>query len=138
MARIILLCIGLVVGVVGLGAAAFTVNLDGGKVVVPAESVLAGVGASDARTIREFYAAMADIVVRDGKAQEPVIKTVFDLRNRHRYALSMAFENTGMVGKYVGLGERLDRYLLAAVGDVDLPLTPELRQSAAAAFAAIR
>jgi hypothetical protein len=50
----------------------------------------------------------------------------------------MAFENTGMVGRYAGLGSRLDEYLLAAVGDKDLPLTPELRQSAARAFTAIK
>jgi hypothetical protein len=43
-----------------------------------------------------------------------------------------------MVGRYAGLGQRLDEYLLLAVGDKDLPLTPELRQSAARAFAAIK
>lgn len=138
MARTIILCCGLLVGVLGLGAAAFTVNVDGGKTVVPAASVLSGVSAADARIIRDFYLAMADIVLRDGKAKEPVVKTVIDLRNRHKHALSMAFENTGMVGRYAGLGERLDQYLLAAVGDVDVPLTPELRQAAATAFSAIQ
>lgn len=138
MVRTIVLCCGLVVGAVGLGAAAFTVNVDGGKAVVQPESVLSGVSSADARIIRDFYAAMADIVVRDGSAKEPVIKTVLDLRNRHKHALSMAFGGTAMVGKYAGLGERLDQYLLAAVGDVDVPMTPELRQSAAKAFSAIK
>lgn len=138
MTRTIVLIGGLLAGVAGLGAAAFTVNLDGGKVVYPAYRVLAGVNSADSAQLRQFYAAMADIVVRDGSAKEPVIKSVFDLRNRHKHALSMAFENTGIAGKYAGLGERLDKYLLDAVGDVDLPMTPELRRSAAKAFSAIQ
>lgn len=129
------IAVGLLLGVIGVGASVLPLK----AVSVPAPAgVLAGVGAADARIIREFHAAMADIVVRDGDAKEPVCKTVLDLRNRYRYALSMAFVNTGMVGKYAGLGDRLDAYLLAAVGDKDVPLTPELRQSAARAFAAIK
>lgn len=101
-------------------------------------SILDGVSSQDARMLRDFYAAMADIVVRDGVAAEPVCKTTLDLRNRHQNALQMAFVHTAIVGKYAGLGDKLDRYLLAAIGDVDVPLTPELRQSASKAFAAIR
>lgn len=106
-------------------------------VVVPS-AILAGVSPADARQLRDFYAAMADIVVRDGSAQAPVVKTVFELRNRHRDALQMAFVNTSMVGKYPGLGDRLDAYLLAAVGKTDAALTPELRQAAAKAFSDIK
>lgn len=135
MRRVVVL-LGLLAGVAGL-AVGF---VPGAKpVVVPSPAgVLAGVGASDAAILREFYAAMADIVVRDGAAKEPACKSLFDLRNRHKFALSMAFEKTGMAGKYAGLGQRLDEYLLAAIGDKDLPLTPELRQSASKAFAAIK
>lgn len=105
--------------------------------VVPSV-ILAGVSSADARQLRDFYAAMADIVVRDGTVATPVVKTVFDLRNRHKDALQMAFVSTAMVGKYPGLGDRLDAYLLEAVGKVDATLTPELRQAASKAFAAIK
>lgn len=128
--------LGLVAGVAGLAVG----YLPAAKpVVVPeATSVLSGVSAADKAILREFYAAMADIVVRDGQAKDPVCKTLIDLRNRHKFALSMAFTKTGMEGKYAGLGDRLDAYLLAAVGDKDVPLTPELRQSASKAFSAIK
>lgn len=106
-------------------------------VVVPSE-ILAGVSAADARLFRDFYSAMADIVVRDGKSDVPVCKTTFDLRNRHQQALAMAFSNTPLVGKYDGLGGRLDAYLLEAIGRTDVPLTDDVRQKAAKAFSSIR
>lgn len=102
------------------------------------ESILAGVSKADAAVLRDFYAAMADIVVRDGKAKEPVVRGTLDLRNRHQQALALAFANTALVGKYEGLGARLDAYLLEAIGKTDTPLTDELRQRAAKAFSAIR
>ncbi len=138
MARTVAIWAGLLIGI---GAMTVTV-LPRKPVVAPdvpqPAGVLVGVSAADATILREFHAAMADIVVRDGAAKQPVCKTLFDLRARYRNALSLAFENTGMVGRYTGLGQRLDEYLLLAVGDKDLPLTPELRQSAARAFAAIK
>lgn len=106
--------------------------------VVVTSAVLAGVGSADAKQLRDFYAAMADIVVRDGQVKEPSCKTTLDLRNKHKAALQMAFAMTGMVGKYPELGERLDAYLLDAIGGTDVPLTPALRESASKAFAAIR
>lgn len=138
MVRTLVICCGLAFGVAGLGVAAFTVHVDGKPVAPQAERILAGVSSADAAQIRQFYAAMADIVVRDGKAKEPVLKTIFDLRARHKHALSMAFESTEMVGRYDGLGQRLDQYLLDAVGATDVPLTDDIRQSAAKAFSAIR
>lgn len=134
--RNVVVWLGLLAGV--LGAVSSVVPLKPVVVVPSPSGILAGVSAADAAELRAFYAAMADIVVRDGNAKSPSCKTVFDLRNRHKSALSMAFENTGMAGKYPGLGERIDAYLLAAVGDKDVPLTPDLRQSAAKAFAAIK
>jgi hypothetical protein len=106
-------------------------------VVVPGE-ILAGVSAADARQLRDFYTAMADIVVRDGLAPAPLCKTTFDLRNRHRQALETAFANTAMVGKYAGLGERLDEYLLVSIGRLDIPLTADVRKAAAKAFSDIK
>lgn len=139
MARTVALWAGLLVGVAALATATVLPSVPAVKPVVPEPSgILAGVSKADAEILRQFHAAMADIVVRDGSAKEPVAKTVFDLRSRYKHALSMAFENTGMVGRYAGLGGRLDDYLLAAVGDKDLPLTPELRQTAAKAFSAIK
>jgi hypothetical protein len=106
-------------------------------VIVPS-AVLAGVSSADAKLLKDFYTAMADIVVRDGLSSDPVAKTTFDLRNRHKTALQLAFANTAMVGKYPGLGDRLDTYLLDAIGKLDVPLTPEVRKSAAKAFSDIR
>lgn len=134
-ARAVLIAGGLLVGAMSFGKQYIP------KPAPPAPAVAAildGISAADSRELRNFYGAMADIVVRDGKAPNPVCKTTFDLRNRHRDALQMAFVCTGMVGKYPGLGERLDSYLLQAVGALDLPLTPESREAAAKAFAAIR
>lgn len=139
MVRKIVIAVGLVVAACAGGTHLVSSLLKPSDktVVVPAD-VLAGVSASDAKLLRDFYAAVADIVVRDGSAADPVCKTMFDLRNRHKQALQMAFVNTGMVGKYQGLGDRLDAYLLKAVGELDVPLTPENRQAAAAAFLKIR
>jgi hypothetical protein len=106
-------------------------------VVVPGE-ILAGVSSADAKQLRDFYAAMADIVVRDGKAKAPVCRTTLDLRSRHQQALSLAFANTAMVGKYAGLGERLDEYLLVSIGRLDIPLTADVRKAAAKAFSDIK
>jgi hypothetical protein len=138
MARTIAIWAGLLIGIGAMTVNVLHIATAVRPVVPPASGILAGVSQADAAIIRSFYEAMADIVVRDGLAKEPVSKTVFDLRNRHKYALSMAFENTGMAGRYAGLGQRLDEYLIAAIGDKDLPLTPELRQSASRAFAAIK
>lgn len=135
--RSVVLTCGLLTGVAGLGAAVLTTDFE--RVKPPAAArILDGVSSQDAALVRDFYSAMADIVVRDGQAKEPACKTVGDLRNRHAFALSMAFEKTGMEGKYAGLGQRLDKHLLSAIGETDLPLTPELRESAAKAFLAIK
>lgn len=107
--------------------------------VVPAATgLLDGVSRSDAANIRAFYEAMADIVVRDGTSKTPVVSTTGDLRNRHEYALSMAFVNTGMVGKYPGLGEKLDAHLLESIGSTDVPLDAALREKAARAFLTVK
>lgn len=137
--RVAVIAVGVTVaaGAAGVGALKNVLKPVDKPVVVPS-AVLAGVSSADAKQLRDFYAAMADIVVRDGAAPSPVVKTVFDLRNRHKDALQMAFVNTAMVGKYPGLGDRLDAYLLEAVGKVDATLTPELRQAASKAFAAIK
>ncbi len=130
-------CLVVAAGAMGVGYVQAILKPVDKPLVIPS-AVLAGVSSADAKQLRDFYAAMADIVVRDGTAATTVVKTVFDLRARHKDALSMAFVSTEMVGKYPGLGDRLDAYLLEAVGKTDATLTPELRQSAAKAFAAIK
>jgi hypothetical protein len=137
--RVAVIAIGVTVaaGAAGVGYVQSIIDTPGKAVVVPS-SLLAGVSASDARLLGDFYSAMADIVVRDGLSQAPVCKTTFDLRNRHKQALEFAFANTGMVGKYDKLGARLDEYLLSAIGALDVPLTTENRQAAAKAFAAVK
>lgn len=137
--RAVVIAVGVTVaaGAAGVGYVQSILKPVDKPLVVPS-AILAGVSSADAKQLRDFYAAMADIVVRDGGSPAPVVKTVFDLRSRHKDALQMAFSNTAMVGKYPGLGDRLDAYLLEAVGKVDATLTPELRQSASKAFAAIK
>lgn len=131
------LCLLVAAGAMGVGYVQAILKIVDKPAVVPS-SVLAGVSPDDAALLRDFYTAMADIVVRDGKAKEPVVKGTFDLRNRHQQALAMAFATTTLVGKYEGLGARLDAYLLEAIGKTDAPLTDEVRQRAAKAFSAIR
>jgi len=136
-ARVAVIAAGLAIGI----GASFSHLLPEAKPkpvdVVPGD-ILSGVSSADARLLRDFYAAMADIVVRDGLAVTPVCKTTFDLRNRHKQALEMAFANTGMAGKYAGLGDKIDQYLLRAIGNLDVPLTADNRQSASKAFASIK
>lgn len=124
------------------GAAIFTIattaRVAPNRPVVVPSSILTGVSQADSQLLRDFYAAMAEVVVRDGTSPDPVCKTVFDLRARHRQALQLAFANTGMVGRYSGLGDRLDAYLLEAIGKLDVPLTKEIRVAAAKAFSAIK
>lgn len=136
-AAVIAIGVTVAAGAAGVGALQNILKPVDRPLVVPS-AILAGVSSADSKHLRDFYAAMADIVVRDGSSPAPVVKTVFDLRNRHKDALQMAFANTAMVGKYPGLGDRLDAYLLEAVGKVDATLTPELRQAASKAFAAIK
>lgn len=137
MARIAVIVVALVVGAGGLASQYVRLPLPAPSPVHP-EGVLAGVSSKDAAELRAFYAAMADIVVRDGLRTDPVVRTVFELRHKHTQALAAAFAHTGMVGRYEGLGDRIDQYLLRAIGDTDQQLTPELRQKIAAAFAAIK
>lgn len=138
--RVAIIAIGLAVaaGAAGVNALQGVLKVPVDKPVVVPSAVLAGVSSADAKQLRDFYAAMADVVVRDGLAPSPVVKTVFDLRNRHKDALQMAFASTGMVGKYPGLGERLDAYLLAAIGKTDAQLTGDIRRAAAKAFSEIK
>lgn len=133
----VVLCLLVAAGAAGVGYVQAILKPVDRPVVVPS-AVLAGVSSADARQLRDFYTAMADIVVRDGFSPAPVVKTVFELRNRHKDALQLAFANTAMVGKYPGLGDRLDAYLLEAVGKTDATLTQEVRRSAAKAFSEIR
>jgi hypothetical protein len=137
-ARLAIIVIGLLAGISAAASSVLPSIVPASPSVPSAADILTGVSAADAAMLRDFYAAMADIVVRDGHAVDPVCKTVGDLRNRHKQALQMAFVSTAIVNKYSGLGERLDAYLLKAIGEMDLPLTPELRQSAAKAFASIK
>lgn len=138
MVRIAVIVLGVLVAMVAGGGHYVQSLLKPTPAVVVPSEILAGVSSADAKQLRDFYAALADVVVRDGLSPSPVVKTVFDLRNRHKDALQMAFANTGMVGKYAGLGDRLDAYLLAAVGKTDAALTGDIRRAAAKAFSEIK
>jgi len=105
---------------------------------VPASGLLARMTAADAAQYRQFFAAVADVVERDGKSQKPVLATMFDLRNRYKQALQMVFQGTPLIGKYPGFGAELDAYELQALGALDTPLTAEERAKAASALRAIR
>lgn len=137
MVRYAIIVLGLLVGMAGLAVKSLPVIVPAPSPVQPS-GILVGLSPADASAVRSFYEAMADIVVRDGLRADPVTKTTFELRHKHTWALATAFANTGMVGKYEGLGDRLDQYLLRAIGDTDQTLTPDLRQKIADAFAAIK
>lgn len=137
MVRAAVIALAVLVGVGGAAAKYVRPPSPAPSPVQPS-GILSGVSAADAQELRSFYAAMADIVVRDGLRADPVAKTTFELRNKHTQALAAAFANTGMVGRYQGLGDRIDQYLLRAIGDTDQPLTTDLRQKSADAFAAIK
>lgn len=125
--------------VVAIGAGAVAAVLPAVPTPSPhAAVVLVGVSSADAKQIQAFYSALGDIVVRDGSQAQPLIPSVFALRELHRKALVLAFVNTQMVGKYPSLGQALDDYLLSAVGDTDIPLTPDLRGLASQKLKAIR
>jgi hypothetical protein len=137
MVRTAVIVLGLLAAMAGLAVRSLPLLAPAPSPVQPA-GILVGLSSADASDVRAFYAAMADIVVRDGMRADPVAKTTFELRHKHTQALATAFANTGMVGKYEGLGDRLDQYLLRAIGDTDRPLTSDLRQTIAEAFAAIK
>jgi len=107
-------------------------------VVVPAKPdrhpILARLEPADAGRIASLYAAMSDVIRRDGQAADPVVTTTADLCKRHKDALSMAWRGTDLEGKYAGLGQQLDEYLLREVGDTNVPLDPPVRARAVRAF----
>lgn len=129
--------VGLTLGVLGLGQRLLKPRAPVPAPVQPAY-ILTDVSAADAAEYRKFFAAVAEQVERDGRSQDPVCRTTFDLRNRYRHALKLAFENTPLAGKYPGLGAKLDAYMLQAIGGVDNPLTTDERAKTAAALRAIR
>lgn len=135
-ARTAIVAAGLAVGLLGL-ASKVTKPSPVPAPVQPA-TVLVGVSQEDAALYRRFFDAVAEMVERDGRSTEPVLKTTFDLRNRYRQALKLAFEGTPLAGKYPGLGARLDEYELRALGAADNPLTLEERKKCADALRAIR
>lgn len=64
----------------------------------------------------DFYAALRDVLSRDGEHDAPALDTTEKIRRAHSAALDMALERA-KVGRYPGLGEAIDRALaLAAAG----------------------
>jgi len=80
-----------------------------------------------------FYLAFADLVSRDSE----VIQTTGQIRTAHSRAGRLAFQKTGIQGKYPGLAEAIDEALMKSIGKKNQNLTDELRAKAVETFKAI-
>lgn len=69
--------------------------------------------AEDGAKLSGFYSALADAVERD---QGRVIQTTMQLRELNRRAGLLAFQRTGIEGKYPGLAEAIDKVLADQIG----------------------
>lgn len=87
----------------------------------PVEIALRNASDADKAKVREFYAAMADVVGRDDR----YIQSVGKFRDIHAAALDLAFDKTELKGKYVGLDVAIDDTLVAAIGLDNVALAGE-------------
>lgn len=83
-----------------------------------------------------FYHALEQVVDRDGLRTQPVIDTTEKFARFQAGSLDLAIDQKN-VGKYEGLGRRIDNVFKAALGDDVQAITPEVREKLKAACAAI-
>ena len=84
----------------------------------------------DAIALSELYAAIADVIERDGS----VIKTLGQIREANSRSGKLLFQKTGIQGKYDGLPEAVDSFLVSKLGVEDVLLSPDLRKNAVESF----
>jgi hypothetical protein len=69
--------------------------------------------AEDGAKLSGFYSALADVIERD---QGRVIQTTQVLRELNRRAGLLAFQRTGIEGKYPGLAEAIEKVIADQIG----------------------
>lgn len=82
------------------------------KVTLPLRSVPAG----RRGYLADFYDAMATVIERDGKREDPGIGDTFDFTALHAGALQLAIDRD-QVGSYPGLGDAVDQAFRENIGD---------------------
>lgn len=86
----------------------------------------------DRQYLANFYDAMAFVLLRDSKRDEPIVSTVGKFADFHAGSLQMAIDRSE-VGKYPGLGEAIDEVFVKAIGAEDSRLDGDRRTKLTAA-----
>lgn len=103
------------------------------EAVAPVATLLRG-RTEDGSKLAAFYSAVADVIARDhGK----LLQTTAELRELHRRAGLLMFQQTGIEGKYPGLAEAIDKVLADQIGLENVSLDDKRRTAAVDAFRAI-
>jgi len=91
--------------------------------------------ATDRAALRETYAILSRSIAANPET-DPVFPDTASVRRAHRAALLAVWRGVlgNEPGKYAGLREGLEGYLTNALGDADVPLTPELQARVAKTF----
>tara|TARA_R110000824_G_scaffold396952_2_gene599166 strand:- start:2245 stop:2712 length:468 start_codon:yes stop_codon:yes gene_type:complete len=84
----------------------------------------------DAARLSALYLALSDILSRD----DSIVKTTGQIREAHSRSGRLLFQKTSMRGKYVGLSEAVDEFLIQSLGSDDVILTLDIRSAAVSAF----
>jgi hypothetical protein len=88
----------------------------------------------DGEKLAGFYSAMADVIERD---QGRVIQTTKELRELHRRAGLLAFQRSGIEGKYPGLAEAIDKVLADQIGLDNVSLDAAKQEASKKTFKAL-
>lgn len=89
----------------------------------------------DSANLSAFYMDMAETIERDRATQ--VIKTTDNVRQTNISAGKLMFQNTGIKGRYPGLGEAIDKALAAKLGLDIVDLTDAKRTEVVNMFKAL-
>ena len=101
--------------------------------VAPVRAKLAG-HQEDGRRLASLYSSLADVLARD---QGKVITTTAQLRELNRRAGLLAFQKTGIAGKYSGLAEAIDKVLTDRIGLDNVALDSAKQTAAIESFRAL-
>jgi nitrogen fixation-related uncharacterized protein len=101
--------------------------------VLPITAILKG-HAEDGAKLAGFYAALADVVDRD---QGRVLKTTHELRELHRRAGLLAFQKSGIEGKYPDLSKAIEKILADEIGLDNVALDAVKQEASQKTFKAL-
>lgn len=88
----------------------------------------------DGEKLSGFYSALADVIERD---QGRVIGSTKELRELNRRAGLLAFQKSGIEGKYPGLAEAIDKVLADQIGLDNVALDADKQAKAQNTFKAL-